>query len=326
MQEGDIPASTALPDKLWARKYMQGFKKAAPAAAPKPAPAPVAPPEAATPSWKLKSTPKAAAAPPPAPSEPQPPKKTVLKSAAKAVESDHDKFCRLLKAPPSKMTPDLASALDAWDIQERGMAQGLKSADIEWCKEYLARLKVCLFVCFFFFLEIDVFFDVLQANGSGDTGAEEEEEGGAAAEPPPPPPAAKAKAVPVAAPKPSEPVVAAAAPKKAAGKAPAKTVKAAPAAAAPAKSGSGQWPAKMPPFEIPQEVKKAQKEDAFLFSKLLGMGSIFQSVWRADSPGSHRIDGSRRAKRVACSGKGLVEKIFGFLQSGCASSAGRKAG
>lgn len=49
MQEGDIPASTALPDKLWARKYMQGFKKAAPAAAPKPAPAPVAPPEAATP-------------------------------------------------------------------------------------------------------------------------------------------------------------------------------------------------------------------------------------------------------------------------------------
>jgi hypothetical protein len=39
------------------------------------------------------------------------------------------------------MTPDLAGALDAWDIQERGMAQGLKSVDIEWCKEYIGLLK-----------------------------------------------------------------------------------------------------------------------------------------------------------------------------------------
>ncbi len=44
-----------------------------------------------------------------------------------AVESDHAKFCRLLKAPPERMTPDLASALDLWDIQERAMAQGYES-------------------------------------------------------------------------------------------------------------------------------------------------------------------------------------------------------
>lgn len=78
-----------------------------------------------------------------------------------------------------------------------------------------------------------------------------------AAEPPPPPaPVAKAKAAPVAASKPPEPApVAAAAPKKAAAKTPAKAAAAAPAAAAPAaKSASGQWPAKMPPFELPQEV------------------------------------------------------------------------
>ncbi len=76
------------------------------------------------------------------------------------------------------MTPDLAGALDAWDIQERGMAQGLKSVDIEWCKEYIGLLK---------------------ANGGSAEGQEEEEE--EAAPPPVPEPVKKVAAKTAVAPK-----------------------------------------------------------------------------------------------------------------------------
>jgi hypothetical protein len=105
MQEGDIPATTALPDKLWARKYLQSFKKTSSASSrASPPVVPVAEPVA--PSFKLKSASKAAP-PPPVVAEPAPPqtapKKAVLKTAAKAVETDHEKFCRLLKAPPNKV-------------------------------------------------------------------------------------------------------------------------------------------------------------------------------------------------------------------------------
>jgi hypothetical protein len=153
------------------------------------------------------------------------------------------------------MTMDLAASLDVWDIQERGMAQGLKSRDLDWCKEHLLKLKE-------------------QAKAPPKAAA-------AAAPPPPapaaaaaPPPAPEPVSAPAAAPPPkkltwkeqqalkkaNEPPKPAAAPAPAPGrsfggfqsKAPAKK-SAAPAGAAKAAAPSGGWPAKMPAFEIDQK-------------------------------------------------------------------------
>lgn len=150
MHENDIPGSTSLPDKLWARKFLASSKTsklAATAITPAAKSPPVVtsgtvPEQHAAPLFKQSSGVRPRNISTSGGTAAQ--TSVVVPSSVKGSvvdEGDHEKFCRLLKASPAKMTADLASSLDAWDIQERGMAQGMKNIDIEWCKEYLAALK-----------------------------------------------------------------------------------------------------------------------------------------------------------------------------------------